>query len=59
LENSKKKQTKTVALDARLHRELKILAVQREMDLSDLLNRAVKEFLARSGGTTERPRQGS
>jgi hypothetical protein len=55
LDNNSKKQTKTVALDAGLHRQLKMLAVQREKDLSDLLNLAVREFLSKSG-SGERPR---
>jgi predicted transcriptional regulator len=47
LHYERKKQTKTVALDTDLHRELKMLAVQREVDLSELLRRAVREFLAK------------
>jgi hypothetical protein len=55
LDNDSKKQTKTVALDASLHRQLKMLAVQRDKDLSDLINLAVREFLSKSG-SGERPR---
>jgi hypothetical protein len=50
LQNIGKKSTKTVALDAGLHRELKMLAVQEDVDLSELLEKAVREFLNKLGG---------
>jgi len=52
LEDIGKKSTKTIALDTGLHRELKMLAVQKDVDLSTLLHEAVREFLnkSRDGG---------
>jgi hypothetical protein len=40
-----KRKTKTVALDARLHKEIKMRAVRDDVELTDLLNRIVKEWL--------------
>ena len=44
----KKKQQKTVALDTSLHIELKVLATRRQIELTELLNQIVKEYLAKS-----------
>ena len=52
-----KKQNKTVSLDGGLHKELKILAAQRECELAELLNDAVREFLVRNSNAMAEPKQ--
>jgi len=54
-----KRATKTVVLDASLHRELKVLAVQKEQDLSLLLNEAVGAYLENNGTSSVRHKRGS
>jgi predicted transcriptional regulator len=45
LSTFRKSTRKNIPLKNDLHRELKMLAVQKERDLSDLLEEAVRDFL--------------
>jgi predicted transcriptional regulator len=53
----KKKETKNIPLRCELHRELKVFAVQKDRDLSDVLEEAVRDFLRKNVPQTEDLRQ--